>query len=147
MRLPLPVFQAPLPRRYSHFAPASMPLTAIAASLVMRSSAVPVSLISASVGAATVRSRSKVNDVEAWLPATSVCRTSTVWRPSTPNSVAAMRSPLPVCQAPLPRRYSHLAPVSMPLTATAASLVMRSPAVPVSLTSATVGAATVRSTR
>ena len=145
MRSPLPVFQAPPPMRYSQRLPSSTPVTAMVASLVMRSLAAPESFSSATAIWLTCRSSVKSSVAELTLPATSICRTSRDLVPSAPNSLAAIRSPLPVFQAPPPMRYSQRLPNSTPVTAMVASLVMRSAATPESFSSATAIGSTCRS--
>ena len=128
----------PLSVEYATVAPVSMPARVRLGSDVMRSPGVPVSLVSVTPGAtgATLSSANETLLGEDTLPATSVWRTCTVsgpW-PRTPPGAA-------VVQAPPLAEYSTVAPVSVPVRVRLGSDVMRSPGVPVSLTSATTGAA------
>ena len=97
-----------------------------------------IGLVIAIVGAAVSRVKAKAVALET-LPATSVCRTSTVLAPCTSwASVGALVLQL----LPPSSEYSTVAPLSTPVSASEGSLVIWSvPEEPVSLASATAGAA------
>src|SRR6478609_6106248 len=126
---------------YSTFAPVSMPVSVSAGLLVMWSLFDdPLSPVSATPGAtgstvSSVKAKAVTPDT---LPATSVCRTSTVLAPCT--SCAAVGA-LVDQVVPPSSEYSTFAPVSMPVSVSAGLLVMWSLFdVPVSPVSATPGA-------
>src|SRR3569623_943371 len=122
---------------YSTTAPASVPPTVSVPDIVMPSLLLlPVSLTNATVGAATCVSSTKLSLVlPDTLPATSVCRTYTVVLPSTGVLLLLQTVPLLL--------YSTTAPASVPPTVSVPVFVMPSLLLlPVSLTNATVGAAT-----
>ena len=91
------------------------------------------------VGAVAVASRVKASALDAALvlPATSVWRTVTDLAPS-PLKVTLV--PVPVVKAPPFTLYCQLAPASRPVTLTVPTLVLASPAVPLSVTRTKVGA-------
>ena len=115
------------------------------ASLVMRSPAMPESFTSAASIGLTCRSSVKSSVAVLALPAMSIWRTSILWAPSAPNSLAAMRLSTPARHAPPSMRYSQRQSGSSPLTITVPSRVSRSSATPVSLASATLGGGAMRS--
>ena len=126
---------------YSTVALPSAPLTVSAPLLVILSvSLVPVSVVRATVGAATVVSMVKASVVALapTLPAVSVWRTVT---DLTPSPVKVKLVPVPAIHVvPASVLYFHVAPVSKPLTLTVPTLVMVSVARPLLVAKASVGA-------
>ena len=95
---------------------------------------VPLSVCSANVGAAgAVVSSMKlsVSELPEVLPAASVCRAITFFKPS-PLSVKLVPFPLIQC-APPSVLYCHGAPLASPLTSTRPTFVIPSPVVPLSV--------------
>src|SRR3989339_219349 len=79
----------------------------------------------------------KAVDTALTLPAASVCLTVTDLAPS---PVTVKLAPVPAVKAPPFTLYCQLAPASRPVTLTVPTLVMASPAVPLSVVRASVGA-------
>ena len=153
--LPLPLVQlTPEFVLYCQVAPLSRPLTLTLPALVTLSVARPLLVASAMTGAAgavvsvggvgvgTVVSRVKASALDAalTLPAASVWRTVTDFAPS---PVRVKLLPLPLVQVLPPLLlYCQVAPLSRPATLTVPTLVMPSPAVPLSMARVGVGAET-----